>query len=350
MSEPDDLSELPTGRMRQFATGQPLWDDETMPTLGGSVLRYVEMRRQAGEFAPTTAKGVRWILWRFGEIAGLERSPRTLTRRQVEKWIGSRSSVAPATLRLELSVVRTYCQWLVDRGDLRRDPTMRIKGPPKPRDVPRALAGGDVARLLAKCPDMRARLIVSLMVQEGLRCMEVSALQVSDVDLVDDTLLVVGKGGHERLLPLSTETHIHLSRYLHELPATAGALIRSYQYQQRGISPNHISVLVTRWMGDAHIKASAHALRHTMASDMLERCGNVRDVQMALGHVSLGTTQRYLRRSEGKRLREAMGGRRYAEAAEVAPPHRLGLQITDPARVAFHHRCSEPAVPTVPPC
>lgn len=278
------------------------------------MLRYVDIRRQAGEFASTTTKGVRWTLWRFAEIVGLERPPRTITRRHIEKWIASRSTVAPATLRLELSIVRTYCRWLIHTGELKRDPTLGVKGPLRPREVPRALAIRDVSRLLSVCPDHRARLIVSLMVQEGLRCLEVAALQLSDVDLTDRTLMVVGKGGHQRLLPLSDDTGTQLSRYLHDFPAAAGPLIRSYLVPQRGITPNHISVLVTGWMGDAHVRGSAHSLRHTMASDMLDRGANIRDVQTALGHASLGTTQRYLRRSEGKKLREAMGGRHYAGA------------------------------------
>lgn len=285
------------------------------PTLGGSVLRYVDIRRQAGEFANTTSKGVRWTLWRFAEIVGLERPPRTLTRRHIEKWIASRSAVAPATLRLELSIVRTYLRWLVEAGELKKNPAQSVKGPQRPRSVPRALALDDVSRLLAHCPDTRARLIVSLMVQEGLRCLEVAGLQLSDVDLVERTLLVLGKGSHERLLPLSDDTRTCLLHYLADCPANAGPLIRSYQFPQRGITPNHISVLVTAWMGDANVRGSAHALRHTMASDMLDRGANIRDVQLALGHTSLGTTQRYLRRSEGKKLREAMGGRHYVGTA-----------------------------------
>lgn len=298
--------------MLRFVVTQPLCDDADMSsTLGGSVLRYVDMRRQAGEFANTTSKSVRWTLWRFAETVGLERPPRTLSRRHIDKWIASRSTVAPATLRLELSIIRTYCRWLIHAGELKRDPAIGVKGPPKPREVPRALATNDVGRLLSVCPDCRARLIVSLMVQEGLRCLEVADLQLSDIDLADRTLLVVGKGGHQRLLPLSDDTGIQLARYLHDYPATAGPLVRSYNFPQRGITPNHISVLVTAWMVDAHVRGSAHALRHTMASDMLDRGANIRDVQTALGHASLGTTQRYLRRSEGKKLREAMGGRHY---------------------------------------
>lgn len=295
-------------------------------TLGGSVLRYVSSREAAGEFAATTTRGVRWVLWRFAESVGVERSPRTLTKRSIAKWIADRSTVAPATLRYELSVIRPYLQWLVAEGVLKKDPSFQIRGPKKPREVPRALAAADVARLLHYCPDTRARLIVSLMVQEGLRCLEVASLQLSDVDLVDETILVVGKGGHERLLPLSDETRTLISRYLHEQRVSAGPLVRSQLDPSKGIAAARVSILVGEWMRDAQVRGSAHALRHTAASDMLDHGANVRAVQLALGHASMGTTQRYLRRSEGKGLREAMGGRRYAQAI---PP---GVTAVKPGR------------------
>lgn len=283
-------------------------------TLGGSVLRYVEVRRHTGEIQESTATGARWVLWHFASVVDLDLPPGKLTRRHVERWAASRT-VAPATMRTELSLLRTYTAWLVREGVLKKDPALGIRGPRRPRDVPRALGVASVGEVLAHCPDLRAKLIVSLMVQEGLRCVEVASLQRSDVDLVVDTLLVVGKGGHERLLPITDETRHMLSRYLREFPAPAGPLIRSYQAAHRGLSPATLSQYVGGWFGDAGVKASAHALRHTMASDMLDRGANIREVQIALGHVSLATTQRYLRRQDGKNLRGAMSGRSYTSTA-----------------------------------
>lgn len=289
-----------------------------MPTtLGGSVLRYVDVRRHAGEIQPSTAVSVRWVLWHFASVVGLDLPPGRLTRRHVDRWVATRT-VAPATLRMNLSVIRNFANWLVEQGVLKKNPAAGIRGPKKPREVPRALTRDNVAQVLAHCPDLRARLIVFLMVQEGLRCCEVVRLQLSDVDTVERTLFVVGKGCHERIVPISEETLTTLGRYLCERPATAGPLIRSYHPGHRGISASYLSGMIGRWFADAGVKISArdgrsaHALRHTMASDMLDGGANVREVQIALGHVSLATTQRYLRRQDGKNLRGAMGGRSYA--------------------------------------
>lgn len=207
-------------------------------------------------------------------------------------------------------MVRTFCRWLVAERLLRRDPTAGIGRVRQPRQVPRGLTADRVSALWLVLPDVRAELIVTLMVQEGLRCGEVARLEVGDLDWAGRVVLVHGKGGHERVLPLSAQTAGSLSRYLSERPATAGPLVRSYTRPGQAILPGRISHLVGRWMRDAGVAASGHALRHTAATDMLRAGAHVRDVQTALGHASLATTQRYMPWVVGD-LRVAMGGRQY---------------------------------------
>jgi integrase-like protein len=140
---------------------------------------------------------------------------------------------------------------------------------------------------------------------------------------------VNGKGGHQRVLPVSDETWDAVLAYLREHPTTAGPLIRSYLNPHRGVNPAYISTLVGRWMSDAGVKQrsrdgrSAHALRHTAATDMLRAGAHLRDVQQALGHASLSTTQKYLPWVVGS-LKEAMSGRTYDHSTprplnEIAP-------------------------------
>jgi integrase len=86
------------------------------------------------------------------------------------------------------------------------------------------------------------------------------------------------------------------------------------------LAPDTISGMVSEWMRAAGVKSwardgvSAHALRHTCASDVLEHSKDLRAVQDMLGHRHLQTTSVYLRRANLDRLREAMGGRRYLVA------------------------------------
>ena len=161
-----------------------------------------------------------------------------------------------------------------------------------------------MARLRLVLPDLRAQVIVELMFAMGLRCVEVARLAGRDYDPVASTMIVSGKAGEERRLPV---------------PATAAGLLAEWQAGRPGgplvgLGSRRISVLVSRWMAAAGIKGgpydgvSAHALRHTFASNTLDRCGNVYTVQAALGHASLTTTQRYLRPTTMAELRAAMAG------------------------------------------
>jgi site-specific recombinase XerC len=192
-----------------------------------------------------------------------------------------------------------------------------MKPPRKPRTIPRAMPKADVGRLFDVAPDPRARAIVALGVGCGLRCVEISRLRVEDWDRAGKTLRITGKSGHQRELPVPGLVQQALTNYMVGCPATTGPLIRSYVQRTKSLLPATISDLVASWMALAGVKVgprdgvSAHALRHTCASDVLDECGDLRVVQEMLGHEHLSTTAIYLRRAGIGKLRDAMEGRRY---------------------------------------
>lgn len=143
----------------------------------------------------------------------------------------------------------------------------------------------------------------------------------TDYDPAAATIEVTGKGLHERVVPVPGEVAAVLDRYLSTVGVMSGPLIRSSRIPSRGLSAETISTYVSRWMADAGVKVgrwdgrSAHALRHTAASDVLDVCGDLRVVQAMLGHEHLSSTSIYLRRAKLDQLRAAMEGRDYGQAA-----------------------------------
>lgn len=238
-----------------------------------------------------------------------------LSREHVEAWLAS-VKLSPATLRTRLSQVRGLCAWGVEHGYLAVDPTIGVRGPRQPRRLPRGLRMNDARKLVAAAPDARSRLVLLLMLQEGLRRREVAGLSLGDVDTSERTMLVVGKGSHERLLPISDETWRAMVAYLSEVRVTAGPLIRSLKDGHKAVQPATIGRLVSDTMMAAGIKQrpydgrSGHSCRHTAASHALLHGAHLRDVQMMLGHRHLSSVETYLPLVV-KDLREAMGGRRY---------------------------------------
>jgi site-specific recombinase XerD len=244
-----------------------------------------------------------------------------LDRAAILEWQETTGHLAPATRRLYLATAKCFCRWLVLEGLLEQDPTLGIGRVREPRRVPRALPETSVCQLLDQVAgDLRLAAIVWLMVEVGLRCVEVSGLDIADFDPYTSSLTVHGKGGHERIVPLPPAARAALDRYLDGGRRQLGrALFQAVGSRRPGdgrISARQISRQVGRAMRAAGIHRSgdgrsAHALRHTCASDVLERCGDVRLVQELLGHQSLATTQIYLRRASLEQLRRAVDGREY---------------------------------------
>lgn len=287
-----------------------------------------------GTFAPTSVANTRVHLSLFArsceEHAGEGFPIAEVRTEHVERFLAGQE-VSVATIRNRLSSLKTFFAWCRRRGLLEGDPMDGIRPPRIPRSVPRAYDADATARIVAAAAARghRDRLIISLMVQEGLRCCEVTNLRLADVSRFPRAdwaelgaageILVNGKGGHQRVLPLTFETGKALDAYLSEWPAysTSLPLVRSYKHPNRGVGASWLSKMVRAVLTEAGVKqfphdgSSAHALRHTAASDVLERCGDVRVVQEMLGHSSLVTTQIYLRRTSTEKLRAAMNGRTY---------------------------------------
>jgi site-specific recombinase XerD len=299
-------------------------------TLSPYVTAYLDRQRMQGRMTKGTAVRASYRLHRFAASFG-DRPISHLNRQAVERWLESIHHLSSGSRRLNLSDVGSFCRWLIREEVIRRDPTAEIRIP-KPRSVPRALRKDQVAQLLAALPDERSTVIVALMLYCGLRCIEVSRARTEDYDPFAGTLLVTGKGGHQRMLPVPVEAAEILNCYLSKRSVAAGPLIRSYNEPWKGLTADTISAYMSKSMRAAGIKkarfdgVAAHALRHTAASDTLDHCGDLEAVREMLGHASLTTTQIYLRRANLDRLREAMSGRRYEP-----PPPSPAVPLRGPA-------------------
>lgn len=255
-----------------------------------AVTRYVADRRHAGEIGARTA---RQLAWRLSALAracpGLEVAQ--LDHDRLRAWQHATGSAAPASRRAYLSTVRVFLAWCADEGLIGVDPTRRLGRVREPRRDPRALSAAQLARLRLALPDDRARLVVALMAVQGLRCVEVARLDAADLDAGRRTVTVRGKADHARTIPLADEVADQLDRWL--AGRTAGPVV--------GLAPATLSTVVAAWMDAAGLKGrpydgrSAHALRHTAASDLYDRTRDVKAVQRFLGHANVATTDRYLR-------------------------------------------------------
>ena len=238
----------------------------------------------------------------------------TLDRRAVRAYSAhlGRRGYAPATLARKLSTLRGLSRFLTERGVLGADPTRLLPGPRRRRRLPRVLSQAEVEALLTAAGGtdplaLRDRAILELLYGCGLRSQEVVALALADLKPAQAQIIVHGKGGKMRVVPVGEEAAAAVRRYLErgrgllaagrEDAARAAAAERRpllLSRSGRALLTSDIRRLVVRYCRRAGLDAaSPHMLRHAYATHMLERGADLRVIQELLGHASVSTTQVY---------------------------------------------------------
>lgn len=208
------------------------------------------------------------------------------TRHDVERWLDDRP-LGPRARYTAISHLSAFYRWAIREELADRDPTAAVERPRLPQRLPRPVPREDVERLLTATAGTDAELAVLLMLDGGLRCVEVSRLTWSDVDLESGTLYVFGKGSRERLVGMPSR--LRLALYVAEAERGREPFVFG-----RKVTAARLSQIVNAAIRDAGVKATAHRLRHTYATRLYRATsGDLRAVQMSLGHASVATTQIY---------------------------------------------------------
>jgi integrase/recombinase XerD len=212
--------------------------------------------------------------------------------------------LAPATIRRQISAIRTYFRFLVGEGHATRDPSERLESPKQWRTLPTVLTVPEMERLLA-APNtdeplaIRDRALLELAYATGARVSEVVALKLQDVMYEDGLARIFGKGGKERLVPVGRRALGAVALYVREIrPRFDRGKGRGILFlNARGGPLSRVGAwtVIKRAARLAGLtkRVSPHTLRHTFATHLLEGGADLRAVQEMLGHADLATTQLY---------------------------------------------------------
>ena len=209
-----------------------------------------------------------------------------------------------------LSAIRQFMGWAVDDQIRSDNPCRWIDNPSLPAPLPKSLSEDEVTKLLAAATAMqpaalsfRAVAMLEILYATGLRVSELVHLKVSQFRRQPDFILVVGKGGRERLVPLGLAAKRAAANWLELRDASPYYLLSDYMFPS--VSATADGAAMTRQQFAQLLKTIAaaaqidphrvtpHKIRHSFATHMLNRGADLRSLQTMLGHSDIATTQIY---------------------------------------------------------
>ena len=216
------------------------------------------------------------------------------------------SGAESRTIMRQLSAIRSFFRHLEKNGALKNVTLATIKGPKLPHSVPRPLSVASATRLcdessgngggVPQWVQARDRAVLLLLYCCGLRISEALSLLQREAPLHSDTMMVTGKGGKMRLVPVLPLVQEAIRQYVQLCPlpiAPDGPLFIGVKGKK--LKPRIIQLLIARMRGALGLpqNATPHALRHSFATHLLSSGADLRSIQELLGHASLSTTQIY---------------------------------------------------------
>lgn len=207
----------------------------------------------------------------------------------------------------KLAALRSWFKFLLKRGAILSDPALNIASPRLPKKLPVFLDESSIARMMelpdqATAPGRRDRAVLEVLYGTGIRLSELIHLELSQFDVANGTLKVLGKGRKERIVPVGSKATRALKDYLSVRSQLVSASTKQRASRivflsTRGMElyPKAVYRIVNHYISavsDLEQK-SPHVLRHTFATHLLNRGADLRAVKELLGHESLSTTQLY---------------------------------------------------------
>lgn len=268
---------------------------------------FIAYLRFEKRFSPHTLLSYENDLRQFGSFLVQESEENSLPDPLlIRSWIISmmEDGKQPRTIHRKISSLRTYCKYLISRGILESNPADRVLKPKLRKGLP-VFVEEEKIRLLLDTPEWpegfegkRDRFILELLYQTGMRRAELTALRLDSFQPQKNEILVNGKRGKQRLIPLLPST-VHLyNDYLRIREKNFAGLGREELFLTESGNPVYdklIYRIVNRYLSRITTmkKKSPHVLRHTFATHLLNKGADLNAIKELLGHANLSATQVY---------------------------------------------------------
>ncbi len=274
--------------------------------LAAEIFEYLQHLRDERRLSPHTLKATRRDLADFARFCADDglRALRDLDAHRVRGFAAHlrRRGQSPASVQRVLSSLRSFFRRQVQCGRLPHNPAAEVRGPKRPRSLPKTVQRDALIAALDRQPPAgaegaRDHAIAELFYSSGLRLSELAGLDLDVFSAGDSEVRVRGKGRKERIVPVGAKARAALGRWLKQRAELADAGEEALFVSRRGgrLSARSIQAALSRWArrGAVGSHVHPHRLRHSFATHLLEESGDLRAVQELLGHANISTTQVY---------------------------------------------------------
>lgn len=263
--------------------------------LGRDPMFRLEQEMKIRNFSKKTIKSYLYYNKELLRFASLK-SPLEITKKDIKDYLEYLydSGRSTSTVNLTINALKFYYEGLLHRKFFISE--AGIKRPKKEKRLPVVLSKEEIIRMISAVNNLKHKLIIQILYSTGMRISELRNLQINHVDFNRRSVLVrQGKGKKDRITVISDTVLRNIEKYLKEFQPLK-YIFESYKPEHK-ITVRSLQKVVTEIAQKVRIKkkVTAHTLRHSFATHMLENNVNLRYIQAMLGHARLETTQIYTR-------------------------------------------------------
>lgn len=211
--------------------------------------------------------------------------------KQYQLWLSTQKHYAKTSLYATIKALQAFYRFLeLDVAD-------NLRPPRRNQGLPKYLTEAEAQRLMSAASNhARDHAFVALLLYGGFRVGELVRILATDIDFDEGTIRVrSGKGDKDRLAVVPTKCMSIIRQWLHQRPKARSDYLFQGQRHDQHVTEMTVQRVVRKRARDAGIEkhVTPHVLRHTLATTLLRRGGDIRFIQRILGHASIATTQIY---------------------------------------------------------
>lgn len=210
------------------------------------------------------------------------------------------TGIKNVSLENSRTYINAFYTWLVTCDYITKNPCARIGKIKYERDTRQPLSAIDMERLRNACKNSRERAIIEILYSTGCRVSELVGLKISDINFDTKEVMLFGKGSKHRKSYLNARAIVALQKYWDERKGASEYVICNFRAPYGAYKPAAIQKMIRNLKAAAGVDAdvTAHIIRHTTATDAIDKGMPIEQVQKMLGHESIATTMIYAKVKE----------------------------------------------------